>query len=349
MTRRFWIMVLGSGLFAGSLPACNPQHVRSSTPSPPPTPIGQDWQTDSNANSYTPTNRSPYQPIATNLPQLAGLPTPADIAPVRHDLPTAQQEEPVPGEREQTIDRAKPTQVSQSTPLVPSGPKSVVPETPVAKKDELPLLAAMRCVLEKHPEEAVACLKGYDKANQDLLLGLLAILACWSEKSVEKSDPRELAQLVDHLNGLLLPLPSWVPLVIDQMCFCRRIEKYGVYEPLPEEHEFRPGELVQIYVELRNFAMERRDRFYLPHLASSLEIHDYKGHIVWREDRPENLNRPDLSRSLRHDLFLNCRFCVPPIPQGSYTLWLQVADVSQKKHRTVKRSLDFRVTNMPVH
>jgi hypothetical protein len=256
----------------------------------------------------------------------------------------------VPDEGGKQTNNAKSTLVSQGmTRPDPADAKPVIPATLTVKSEEPPLLAALRCMLDKHPEEAVARLKGYDKPNQDLMLGLLALMACLSEKNLEKSDPCEAALIVDQLHSLLVPLPSWVPLVIDQMGFCRRIEKYGVYEPLLEGHEFRPGELVQIYVELRNFSTERRDRFFLTHLASSLEIHDYKGHIVWREDRPESVNRPDLSRSLRHDLFMNCRFCVPQIPQGSYTLWLQVADVGLKKQRTVRRSLDFRVTNMPTH
>lgn len=345
MTRRFWIL-----LFVGSLPACNQHNVRTSPPPPPPPMIGQDTPTNLVApNMYPAANRSPYQSMATTSPRLTELPKSPEIEPVRHTLTSAQPDGPAPGESEPKSDSARSTLVSQSLPKPDAiDAKPVTPVTLLVKSEDPPLLAALRCMLDKHPEEAVTRLKGYDKANQDLMLGLLALMACLSEKSLDKCDPHETARLVDQLHGLLVPLPAWVPLVIDQMCFCRRIEKYGVYEPLAEEHEFRQGELVQIYVELRNFSTERRDRFFLTHLASSLEIHDYKGHVVWREDRPESIKRPDLSRSLRHDLFMNCMFCVPQIPQGSYTLWLQVADVGLKKQRSVRRSLDFRVTNMPV-
>ena len=46
---------------------------------------------------------------------------------------------------------------------------------------------------------------------------------------------------------------------IEKICFCREIKTFGVYDPWPEDHAFqagvedRPGELVQVYVELRNF------------------------------------------------------------------------------------------------
>lgn len=343
MSRRFWFL-----LFVGSLPACNQHNVRTSTPAPPPM-IGQDApMTPAVANPYAAATRSPYQPIDPTSPKLTELPKTPEIEPVRHETMTTQQVQTAPNESGSQPGKVNPTLVSQSpTRPAPVETKPDVPATLTVKCEDPPLLAALRCMLDKHPEEAVARLKGFDKANQELILGLLALMACLSEKNLEKCDPSETARLVDQLHGLLVPMPSWVPLVIDQMCFCRRIEKYGVFEPLTEGHEFRAGELVQVYVELRNFSTERRDRFFLTHLASSLEIHDYKGRVVWREDRPESVNRPDLSRSLRHDLFMNCRFCVPQIPQGSYTLWLQVADVGQKKQRTVRRSLDFRVTNMP--
>ncbi|MCS6849950.1 MAG: hypothetical protein NZ700_02130 [Gemmataceae bacterium] len=208
-----------------------------------------------------------------------------------------------------------------------------------------PLVAALHCFLDKRPHDALAHLQHYDKVNQDLLLVLLPLAGRLTEGSLDQASPAEVALLVEQLERLLHPLRLRASLVIDTMCFCRRIGKFGDYEPLPSDHSFKPGDLAQVYVELRNFSTEQRDPYYLTHLSSTLEIHDFTGKTVWRQDFPEDRTRPDRSRSLRHDYFNNYRFCVPEVPAGAYTLWVQITDHGPHGKRTVRRSLDFRVTH----
>ena len=98
---------------------------------------------------------------------------------------------------------------------------------------------------------------------------------------------------------------------------------------------------------LEQLACKQQGNAFETCLASTLEIRDYRGNLVWRRDFQA---QPDRSRSPRHDYFINYRFCVPPhVPPGSYVLWVQVKDLTGQpgkdapEFRTARRSLDFRV------
>ncbi len=342
MTRRTWLLFFGSGLCTSSLlPACHRQEVQGPAlagpplvcPAPAPVP-------DPIAPPATPV-RSPYNETAAPL---VGPPAPPEHAGTT-DLKQTLYQPP------QTLPPADPP---SSPPLAATAPPpAVMPRPPAAP--EVPLVAALRCFLDKRPDDALVLLQHYDKPNQDLLLCLLPLVARLTEGSLERANSRDVSVEVEQLEKLLAPLrprkpaPSEPPLAIEQMCFCNRIEKFGVYEPLPRDHPgFRPGEMVQLYVELRNFASEYRDHVYLTHLSSSIEIQDYNKQRKWGYDFPEDRNPPDVSRTLRHDYFNNYRFSIPPhLAPGKYTLWLRVTDKGRQPARTAECSLDFQVISMP--
>jgi hypothetical protein len=218
---------------------------------------------------------------------------------------------------------------------------------------EAPVVAALRALLEKRPAEALECLKEYDKASQDILLCLLPLAVRLTEGGLQQPRPAELATLLEQLRMLERPLAERSALTIDKMCLCRKIESYGVYDKIPDDGAFaagvgeQAGDLVQVYVELGNFACKQQGSTFETCLASTLEIRDYRGNLIWRRDFQA---QPDRSRSPRHDYFINYRFCVPPrVPPGSYVLWVQVKDLTGQPgkdapdFRTARRSLDFRV------
>jgi hypothetical protein len=218
---------------------------------------------------------------------------------------------------------------------------------------EAPVVSALRALLDKRPAEALECLKAYDKANQEMLLCLLPLAVRLTEGGLQQPQPAELAALLEQLRILERPLAERSALTIDKMCLCRKIESYGVYERIPDDGAFvagageQAGDLVQVYVELGNFACKQQGNGFETCLASMLEIRDYRGNLVWRRDFPA---QPDRSRSPRHDYFINYRFCVPPhVPPGSYVLWVQVKDLTGQPgkdapdFRTARRSVDFRV------
>lgn len=220
---------------------------------------------------------------------------------------------------------------------------------PDEKPREAPLMAAMRCYLEKRPAEALEQLKGLDPLPQEVLLGVLPLAARFAEPGAAPVSPEEAAVLLDQVTSLEAPFRGRAPLVIDQMCFCHRVDSFGVYDPLPDEPLFQPGDWALLYVELRNFSTERRDQgagrsVYVTHLISSAEVCDYAGRKVWPAG-PDRLvfqrKGPDESRSPWHDYFDSCSFRVPRLPAGRYTLWIQVEDGPTK--RVARHSADFRV------
>ena len=157
--------------------------------------------------------------------------------------------------------------------------------------------------------------------------------------------------MLEELNSVMMPLRSQAALVIEKICFCQRIETFGIYEPLPADHRFRPGDLVHIYAEVRNFSPRRVELpsgqvSYVVELASSAEIEDYAGNRVYPQEITFHRRKPDESRTLRQDYFDNYHFVVPDLPPGAYKLWIQVEDVGTRPSRKARRSLDFYVTNL---
>jgi hypothetical protein len=231
----------------------------------------------------------------------------------------------------------------------PAEPPAEMPALEIHPRPEEPLLAAMRCYLEKHPAEALDHLKGYDRANQEALLLLLPLAARLSECSLDQVGPQEMAALADQQHALATLLQRRVPLRIDRMCFCRTINGFGRYEPLPEgEAAFQAGspsqagELVEVYAEVSNFTSRAEGPYCVTRLASWGEILDYEGKKVCSLDFK---TKTDTSRSPRQDYLISYSFGVPPdLPPGHYTLWIYVKDeLAQSSRPPARRSLDFRV------
>jgi hypothetical protein len=233
---------------------------------------------------------------------------------------------------------------------------TVLSEPVVASKptEDSPLVAALRCFLNKHPEDAIERLKCFENANQEMLLGLLAMTVRLTEGSLSQANPKEVAVLIDGLNSLIVPLRTTAPLVIDKMCFCQWIGTFGVYEPLPAEHRFREGDKVQIYVELRNFASNEQmlptgQVQHIIQLASGVEIMDYeRKQTIWKGEFQRRGPVADISRTRRNDYFDKYEFHVPHIPPGSYVLRIQVEDQGTKPPRKAEKTLDFHLGNLPV-
>jgi hypothetical protein len=209
--------------------------------------------------------------------------------------------------------------------------------------EDPPLIAALRCYLNRKPAEAVVWLERYDRLNQDLLLCLLPLVVRLSEGSLQKCDSRELTNVLAELERVRRLIQPAAQLVIDKMCFVKDVDKFGMYEKLDDEHEFQPGDLIEIYVELQNFSNVRDERTGLSaiRLKSEIQILDFNGRRV-EINSFAGEERPDLSETPRHDFFINYFWQLPrSMPDGRYTLRLLVTDVPTK--RQAERTLDFRV------
>jgi hypothetical protein len=222
-------------------------------------------------------------------------------------------------------------------------------EFQLTARTEPPLVQALRCYMEHRPAEALELLKSYDRVNQDMLLCLLPLAARLTEVPAVQVKPEEAAAWVDQLHSLVGPLQERAPLKIEKMCFCQWIKQFGRFEPQPDNAPVyqagsggRPGALVLVYAEVRNFASQRKGPLYETRLASWAEFYDYDGKKVG--PRLDFGDEPDLSRSPRQDYFITYRFSVPhELQPGRYVLHIYVQDRLAPESRPVEHSLDFQV------
>jgi hypothetical protein len=218
-----------------------------------------------------------------------------------------------------------------------------------------PAVAALRCLLKKHVAEASVLLQGYDRGRQELLRGLLPLAARVAAADYEHASPQEKAALLEQMMALVQLLRSQAPLVLDHLCLCEEIQGFGAYRPLPPDHVFQPclhprfGEHMRVYVEVRNFNSQPcAGGWYQTRLKPTVEILDFHKRVVHRIE-PRSRSELTLTRTPRQDYYINIQFNLPPnMPQGPYTLRVQVRDEAQRFNdpstpRIAVGSLDFQV------
>lgn len=240
-------------------------------------------------------------------------------------------------------------------PVLPAIGPAIVPDPPSSRREDgpprEPIVEALRSILEGKHNEALTHLRKYDQPTQELFLRLLPVVAQLSKKSLDYLSPAEVAVLNEQLQALLTSLRPRTELTIDRMCFCEWVKGYGEYRPLAEGHVFqaatpsRPGELVQLYIELRNVASELRGEYFETRLTSTVEIHDPRTDKKW----PLRFNEkePFRTRTLLNDFFNVYSFHVPHLPPGTYSLIIQIADETRPDLRRVaRRALEFRVSTV---
>lgn len=340
MARRHWVFTLGVGLCGGLLSGCSHAHPRSVTAS----------------------GRAAAPPVRDEAPGIETTPAPAapyaQFGPPGVKAKDTSAAEPGGAPRPPEDPPAPPAiTIGPPTDLPPEGSPGTSLEPVVAEKarENPALVEALRCFLEKRPEEAPCKLKDLDEASQELLLGLLPVVARLGAGNLDKASPQDIAELIDGLDRVLAPLRARAPLTIEALCLCQKIGGFGVYEPWPPEHRFREGDPVHIYVQLKNFTTTPQPAPSGPgkhviQLAGSAEICDEAGNRVWPHEIVFERRGPqtDESRTPRHDYCERYIFCVPKVPPGVYVLRVRVEDRGTQPPRVVRGSLDFRVTNAPV-
>lgn len=330
MTRRFWVLTIGTALCSGIVPAC----------------LGP-WK------SADPEVRTKLQPIVAGEAV-----TPYQQTPLPQPMPASGPGQPsLRAENFGQTTEVKPLPMPAPPDQAPAAPKTAVAAVDRSEvfasakpADDPPLLAAFRCFLEKRPEQASEQLKDWDKSSQEVLIGLLAVTSRFADGVPKKTKSSEEAvgRLVEGLNGVLTALRPRTPLKIEKMCFCSRIKTFGVYDPLPDRIQLRPDDEVPIYVELRNFSSSERrlpsgEVHYVIRLASSYEIQDEQGKTVYKDTFLREGETADESRTLRNDFFDNYAFTVPKLKPGPYTLCIIIEDRGTEPSRTVTGTLDFYV------
>jgi hypothetical protein len=255
----------------------------------------------------------------------------------------------------------------QRVPLQPTvglGPKETIgelvvdppPTTDAPKLPEPPIklapfVQALQAILDDRHQDALKHLQAYDPETQEFYLRILPALTILARKRIDQLSLPEVAVLNAQLESLLVTLRPRTELVIERMCYCEWFKAYGIYQPLPDSHAFvapsgdRPGEMVSLYVEVRNVASVPHDNYFETRLSSTIEIRDAKGQRVCPPLDFKDGEKPLRLRSRPHDHWNCYTFAVPPLPAGSYQLILHIADeTGAGSRRVAHKALEFRVT-----
>lgn len=205
--------------------------------------------------------------------------------------------------------------------------------TPPAPPPDAPLVAALRQVMEDHPDKAARALDGIDRPCRERLLALLKLTAGVQRKALEKMTAAEIDATLDHLRELHEQLRPQASLKLQGVCFCRGIHGFGQYEPVPAGTAFQAGvdgqagERLQVYAEVRNFSSKAvGGGQHETKLESVLEVHDAQKRCVKKMSLGACTDR---SQTPRHDYFLNFQFHVPAkLEPGEYKLVVVVRDAT---------------------
>lgn len=340
MIRHDWTLALGLGICSSLMSGC----------------LGES-QFRSDAEVKPQGEKTSPPPVAkpqaaVDQPQLVQVAEPADrlqpapAGPVQHyvvpEPPTRPQSQP-----DMEIRPVASPPVAELPAAVDAKPQAAVEiKPPPAPVQDPPLIAALRCLLDQHSEEAITYLLKFDKPTQDLLLYLLPVVARLGTGSLEAASAADIAYLKLQIDSAEGYIALRTALVLDRLVYCRDIDRFGVYDPLPDDYPFRPGEVGEVYVELRNVGCEHQGAFYDTRLTGTVELRDSAGNTRPLRVLPGRrvANR---SRSQRHDIYESYRFCVPEnLRPGYYTLILHVIDAVTG--RTAQKTLPLRVTTRPV-
>jgi hypothetical protein len=324
-------MLWAAGMLSGCLPA------RATLPQPPQEP------------------KHPFPEELRSSDKRPAIQNTAFPPPEFPELPGRRSSQPSPEAPQPAKQTDAPSAGADASPALPAiapMPPQITP--PLPEKRE-PLAEAVQCVLENRHDEAVRHLQAYDPQTQDWFLRLLPVMSILTKKKIQDLDPSEVAVLHEQLFSLLATLRPKTELMITKACFCEWIKGYGDYKPLPDGYTFaapspaRPGECVQLYVELRNFASELRNGHFETRFASAVEIRDGHGEKMWshRFDDEKQIIR---SRTQLHDYHTSYSFHVPKsIPPGVYTLVVQINDeTNPDARRSVRKAMEFRVGATPM-
>ncbi|MFQ3592986.1 MAG: hypothetical protein SNJ82_07315 [Gemmataceae bacterium] len=229
-----------------------------------------------------------------------------------------------------------------------STPPIIAPAVPTDTEEKLPpLLAALRAVMNKHPEQAARELQNVEASRRERLVALLRLAVDVEEQALDRLSPSDVDAMLEHLQSLCQQLRPRAPLKILSACLCQSIQGFGQYERLAADHVFvvgKPGSSsgrVQLYVEVGNFGSKPLgDGRYETSLATRLEIEDANGKLVHTWDLGVCV---DQSQSPRKDYYLNVQFPLPAnLPAGDYSLRVIVQDITAGPPREARTTIPLK-------
>ena len=189
-------------------------------------------------------------------------------------------------------------------------------------------------LMAEQPQLAQQAIPGIDPSEQEFWTELFWAISNYFDAR-HLPDPADRAALtVAQLDAAKRRLQRQAPLELLNTSFCYKINSFGNYERY-ERDEFRPGQPVLLYAELRNFRSEPTNAgSYTTRLRSRIELRrgGADGEVVDENTFPAT---EDLCRSVRNDYFHSYKIDLPQhLSPGPHTLVLIVEDELSGKTAT---------------
>lgn len=188
-------------------------------------------------------------------------------------------------------------------------------------------------------ENAFRPLEGMDAADNRFWQGLLGALAEYLELRDSAPASDRTAQTLAALEGATAALADKADLDASVPVFCREVLNFGNYSEF-EHYDFRAGQTVVVYWEVRRFASRETKEGYRTSIHSSFVVQDSTGAVRHRSEHPF---QDDLCRNRRHDYFNVVAFDLPKdLPVGVYTLKVKTVDKLSQKVTERERRFTIR-------
>ncbi|MFH1550223.1 MAG: hypothetical protein ABIH04_06670 [Planctomycetota bacterium] len=192
------------------------------------------------------------------------------------------------------------------------------------------LIEAVALIAEGQPDRAYEMLKE-SGGGADVLL--VEFLTAYLDYKLGNS-----AESLEGVEALVRKMREEMPLQISTVKLCRKVQSYAKYEPFAQL-VFEPGEKALIYCEPAYFRCDKKEKGYLVSLNVHYRVEDSSGKTVWKKEYPVD----HVTEKSLYDLFLVEFLAVPDVPDGNYTLKVELQDKQSDYTHTAEESLVFEV------
>jgi len=173
-------------------------------------------------------------------------------------------------------------------------------------------------------DDAVTSVESLDEPQRESFKQTMFGLGVWMSPDEARRAPLRSAKVLRSLRDATTELAAASKLELRSLVFCERVEQFGWFTEF-SRNEFRPKQQVILYIEIENFAAEKKGASYETELQGSYQIFDDGGRIVAERQLP--LDR-ETCRNYRRDYFLAYPMYLPEtIEPGRYRLELTVEDM----------------------
>lgn len=188
---------------------------------------------------------------------------------------------------------------------------------------------------------AVAPIPGLQPTEQGYWSKQLFAISTMLDHEAQPESGRRAAAAGLHLLSAQQQLSQMAALAVRNLTFCTAVEAYGAYRQRPSR-TFRPGEDLNLYVEVANFRTRRSGDGFESLIGGSYRVVNSEGDRVdGREFPPVD----DFCLSRRRDFHIHYGIALPEqIPPGEYQLELTLHD--QLAGKMGHASIDFEIAGV---